>query len=186
VTKQSEPDLKYWKLRRNKTLVATWPDATSYAIDLDRARTGTQACDWIAQLRGKIWITRPALVELATFLQSRIGLSCHCVKLALTSNDGSGLDARVKSPHVVEQPKASSPRRGSSSSASAATTTRTANKQPMVAAQPGMLVKARVDGMVKNVKVVKIDENEFPGKVIVKDEQGKEHAIAIEIGWPDR
>jgi hypothetical protein len=49
-----------------------------------------------------------------------------------------------------------------------------------------MIVKARVDGVVKNVKVVKIDETEFPGTVIVKDEHGKEHEIAIEIGWPDR
>jgi hypothetical protein len=133
VTKQSDPNFKYWKLQRNKTLVATWPEATRYYIDLDRARTGTQACDWIAQLRGKVWITRPALVELATFLQSRIGLTCDCLKQALTSNDSSGLAARVQCPHDVEQPKASK-RPRPSSSAAAATTSRTANKQPMVAA----------------------------------------------------
>lgn len=58
-------------------------------------------------------------------------------------------------------------------------------KQPIIAVQPGDQVKARLHGVVKNVKVMRIDESTFPGRVIVKDDQGKEYEIPIEIGWPD-
>jgi len=55
----------------------------------------------------------------------------------------------------------------------------------MIVVQPGARVRVRVASVVKTVTVVKVDESTFPGKVIVKDDDGKEHEIHIEIGWPD-
>jgi hypothetical protein len=61
-----------------------------YYVNLDRARTGDEACDRINQLRLKNWTTRPALDELAMYLQSILGQTCDCLQRAvLGPSDGS-------------------------------------------------------------------------------------------------
>ena len=53
----------------------------------------------------------------------------------------------------------------------------------IVAAHPGQRVRARVGADVLEVTVVKVDESEFPGKVVVKDDVGNVHELLIHIGW---
>ena len=81
---KSAPVLKYWRLRHNRTLAPTWPGAVkAYCDDLDRARTGNAACDWVQQHRVKTWVTQPALADLAVYLKDDLGLTCDCLQQVL-------------------------------------------------------------------------------------------------------
>jgi hypothetical protein len=60
-----------------------------------------------------------------------------------------------------------------------------AARGPLLVVRPGDRVKFRTPTGLKVGVVESIDEDVFPGVVIVRDDSGERHVIHIHVGWED-
>ena len=54
----------------------------------------------------------------------------------------------------------------------------------VLAAAPGDRVIVKTDAGVIEATIVRIDESVFPGRVIVRGDDGQERVVLVGIGWP--